>query len=109
MKLAGRCIVNLDAIARRVGAQMLLPSKLLPPMRERGRSPSGVDEELCRLIASGVITAVSGPRGTVLALCVTVRGRSHGVLKQSSIAQSAILLQGLRSRPSIKSPEYRRA
>jgi hypothetical protein len=52
---------------------MLLPSKLLPPMRERGRSPSGVDEELCRLIASGAITAASGPRGTVLALVVGAR------------------------------------
>jgi hypothetical protein len=33
-----------------------------------GRSPSGVHEELCRLVASGLITAASGPRGTVLAL-----------------------------------------
>jgi hypothetical protein len=33
-----------------------------------GRSPSGVHEELRRLVASGLITAVSGPRGTVLAL-----------------------------------------
>jgi hypothetical protein len=33
-----------------------------------GRSPSGVHEELRRLVASGMITAASGPRGTVLAL-----------------------------------------
>jgi hypothetical protein len=31
-----------------------------------GRSPSGVHEELRRLVASGVITAASGPRGTVV-------------------------------------------
>ena len=35
---------------------------------ELGRSPSGVHEGLRRLVASGLITAVSGPRGTVLAL-----------------------------------------
>jgi hypothetical protein len=33
-----------------------------------GRSPSGVHEELRRLVASGAISAVSGPRGTLLAL-----------------------------------------
>jgi DNA-binding Lrp family transcriptional regulator len=33
-----------------------------------GRSPSGVHEELRRLVASGLITAVFGPRGTALAL-----------------------------------------
>jgi hypothetical protein len=33
-----------------------------------GRSPSGVHTELCRLVASGVLTMASGPRGTALAL-----------------------------------------
>ena len=33
-----------------------------------GRSPSGVHEELRRLVASGLITAAFGPRGTVLAM-----------------------------------------
>jgi hypothetical protein len=33
-----------------------------------GRSPSGVHEELRRLVACGRVTASSGPRGTVLAL-----------------------------------------
>jgi hypothetical protein len=38
-----------------------------------GRSPSGVHDELRRMVAAGVLTAVSGPRGTVLAL--TAAGR----------------------------------
>jgi hypothetical protein len=33
-----------------------------------GRSPSGVHEELRRLVASGLITASSGPKGTMLVL-----------------------------------------
>jgi hypothetical protein len=33
-----------------------------------GRSPAGVHEELRRLVASGLITAASGPHGTVLAM-----------------------------------------
>jgi hypothetical protein len=36
-----------------------------------GRSPSGVHEELRRLVASGMITAASGPRGTRLSLAPT--------------------------------------
>ena len=31
-----------------------------------GRSPSGVHDELRRMVASGLITAASGPRGTVI-------------------------------------------
>jgi hypothetical protein len=38
-----------------------------------GRSPSGVHDELRRMVAAGLLTAVSGPRGTVLAL--TTDGR----------------------------------
>ena len=38
-----------------------------------GRSPSGVHNELRRMVASGLLTVVSGPRGTVLAL--TAAGR----------------------------------
>ena len=34
----------------------------------RARSPSGVHEELRRLVASGVLTAASGPRGTIMAV-----------------------------------------
>jgi hypothetical protein len=34
----------------------------------RARSPSGVHEELRRLVASGVLNAASGPRGTIMAL-----------------------------------------
>jgi hypothetical protein len=36
-----------------------------------GRSPSGVHEELRRLVASGLITAASGPRGTRLSFAPT--------------------------------------
>jgi predicted transcriptional regulator len=36
--------------------------------REIGRSPSGVHDEIGRLVASGAITVPSGPRGSVLAL-----------------------------------------
>ena len=35
--------------------------------REIGRSPSGVHDEIGRLVASGAITVASGPRGSVLA------------------------------------------
>jgi biotin operon repressor len=42
-----------------------------------GRSRSGVHEELRRLVASGLITAASGPRGTVMAM-VGAANRSDG-------------------------------
>jgi predicted transcriptional regulator len=42
-----------------------------------GRSPSGVHEEIRRLVASGLIIAASGPRGTVLALTASAAPTSH--------------------------------
>src|SRR5262249_49775374 len=42
-----------------------------------GRSPSGVHDELRRLVASGLIVAASGPRGTVLALTPGAMAASH--------------------------------
>ena len=53
-----------------------------------GRSPSGVHDELRRLAASGLITAASGPRGTVLS-CLDrpsaskAGGRAHRSLVRS--------------------------
>jgi hypothetical protein len=46
-----------------------------------GRSPSGVHEELRRLVASGLISAACGPRGTVLALMDTPYGGPPSALK----------------------------
>jgi hypothetical protein len=42
-----------------------------------GRSPSGVHDELRRLVASGLVTAASGPRGTVLALMAGANSTSR--------------------------------
>jgi hypothetical protein len=68
-----------------------------------GRSPSGVHEELRRLVASGVLIAASGPRGTVLSFATRSTCAS---LVNNQLQTSSINVHRLAGDSSARGPRY---